>query len=389
MAFYKDTGIPSSHSNLGVSSLPNSALTGTVSRPLGCEADEDALRSASSFVTECCSITIHRIKINQVTSNQGTDFGFTLSFTVTISGPAASMDFALSEMPVDVYGPAGRFGFIVIPGKAFIATPTPSGDGRSSDVETAKVSFEVVDLPGRVTDPAAFYPFILYLLYQQTVPLSLQNGRAKLSAKAAGFDDQPVTFRQAMTLPAMDWPGVSVDEVVCGTTLPTCRRHHRSAILRHEEEEKEEEDQAGTATATATANNNQDYGDNGTAITVRLRIDSRASSAIQLSIDLGTCHFEVRNGAGQVFARLRGRLEVASGLVALAGEAFAGVRIPEGRARLVGRYPPDGDFWSRYLLDRINLPIRDVWKLRRCLDDNKQTTAGAETGGGGTAIRHH
>ncbi|KAI4869052.1 hypothetical protein F4820DRAFT_444443 [Hypoxylon rubiginosum] len=359
MPYQGSTSTRSSRNEFGGSSSSfNSTLTGTtVSRPSGDETAKDLERSASAFLAECCSITINGMKFDKLTANLGTEVGFSLSFTITMSGPASN-DFAITDMPVDLYGPAGRFASVVIPGVAFSPTgngPAPADLATATTTDFAKVSFEMTDQPGRVVRRMALYSLLIYLVHQPTAPLAFRDGRARLFAEAAGFESQPVVFNQSTEIPAMDGPWVSVSEVYSGA-------YHRCPLLPREEYEA----------------------DGSTAVVVRLRVDNRCSGDVSLAIDFGECLFDVRNAADEVLARLGGRFEITGGYstVTLAGVACAGVPVRKGTPRLVGRVCPKfEDTWAADLLRMIELPLRDIWKLRRYLDDRAAA-------GSGTARRH-
>ncbi|KAI0884743.1 uncharacterized protein GGS22DRAFT_200443 [Annulohypoxylon maeteangense] len=263
-------------------------------------------------------LDITLIRISNVTE---ASFHVSLEARASNTGPAKA---TLAPMPVELCGPLGRFGTITLPG--FNTMP----GGAYIAIQNQFVE---------ITDKTALLAFINTVLKSKSAILSLKNGRGAITVAAFGVGPRALPYERDIPIPGMDLTHVSVTRASTNAR-PT------------------------TSTSLSTINTPLS---NRTNLTVTFHVKN--PSPVELSFSI--CEFEIRNDRDDVIAALKGRLDMRSKDfdVTLHGAADkrAALTLEEGKARLVGKRCA-GAGWCDETVKGIDVPIVDVWKLRKELD---------------------
>ncbi|KAI1101920.1 hypothetical protein F4804DRAFT_283402 [Jackrogersella minutella] len=275
---------------------------------------EFAFKLVFDAILKYSKLDITSIRISNVTE---TYFYVSLEARASNTGPASA---TLSPMSIELCGSKGCFGKILFP--EFNTTP------RSAHI---MVENQLVE----ITNKAALLAFIIPAMKNSSAMLSLKNGQSTVTVAAFGIGPRPIVYARDVPIVGMNGPGVSI----------------KSASIRNRPTTSQNVSSFGTS--------------NRTGVTVTFHVKN--PSPVELS--LGICEFEIQNENKEVFATLKGLLDIRNLYfdVMFYGEANKRVTLREKKARLVGKRCL-GAGWCDQTIKAIDVPIADVWKLLKALD---------------------
>ncbi|KAI2473374.1 hypothetical protein F4781DRAFT_189606 [Annulohypoxylon bovei var. microspora] len=247
-----------------------------------------------------------------------TEASFHASFEARVSntGPAKAI---LSPMTIELCGPQGCFGKLTLP--EFNTTP----GGAYIEVKCQLVE---------ITDKAALLAFVNTIIKDTNATLSLKNGMGAVTVPSFGIGPRSLPYERDIPIKGMNLSEVSV-KLVDTTSRPS--------------------------TTTSLS-----MGTTGLASRTNLTVVFHVLNPSPVELSFSICEFEIRNERDELFAVLKGRLDMRSDYfdVTLYGAADKRVSLEEGKARLVGKRCA-GAGWCDETVKGINVPISDVWRLRR------------------------
>ncbi|KAI1139693.1 hypothetical protein F5Y05DRAFT_330304 [Hypoxylon sp. FL0543] len=273
-----------------------------------------AFQSVVNAILRFSELDIDFIRISNVTDDS---FLVSLEARASKTGPAKA---TLSPMTVELHSVAGCFGKITLP--EIITTP-----GGSPIV----VEKQIV----QITDTTALQFFVVPAIKRNIAKLSLKNGQCMICVPALGVAPQAITYERDIRMDGMNGPHISVNSV--------------TVIGR-------------PSTPIGIGSNTNSLARVNVAITLHIANPS------PIEISFGICEFEIRNSKDQVFAELKGHMDIRRDRfnVTFQGIADKRVALAGGNARLVGRRCV-GAGWCDETIKGIDLPIHDTWKLLKAL----------------------
>lgn len=219
-------------------------------------------------------------------------------------------------MTIDLWGPDGRFGEMTFPELKL----HPNGVPITIDRQLVSI-----------TSWRALQSFLEHLIHDDKITLVLDKGVAELQCKALQKTWRPVFFNRVVTMDGMNNAGFAVKGAKITAQPPKC------------------------------------FEVGGDRQGLKVMFHVKNPSLMELS--LGLCCFEIRNEEGEVFAQLKGFLDMQIQYyeVQMCGVANKGVKIVKGKTRLQG-VRCSGAGWCDEIIKGINVPVTDVWKLLKALD---------------------
>lgn len=187
-----------------------------------------------------------------------------------------------------------------------------------------------------ITDKTALQFFIVPAIKRDIAKLSLKNGQASISIPAFNVAPRSICYERDVRMQGMDGPEVCIKSasVTSRPAMPLALSSSSSGNLMR-------------------AN-----------ITVTLRVKNPSP----IEISFGICEFEIQNSNNEVFAELKGHLDIRCDHfnATFQGVADKRVTLTDGKARLVGRRCV-GAGWCDETIKGIDVPVEDVWKLLQAL----------------------
>lgn len=168
----------------------------------------------------------------------------------------------------------------------------------------------------KISDKGALQAFIGTIICDGQATLTLKNGNT--TVKAMGIGPRPICYEKDLPMTGMSGPNIKIQ----------------------------------TATATGPSN---------------LAVTIQVANPSPLEISFGICGFEIQNENGEVFAELKGRLDIRcnSFEASLQGTVDKRVKV-KGQARIVGKRCA-GAGWCDETVKGINVPVAGLQKVFNAL----------------------
>ncbi|KAI1381494.1 hypothetical protein F4677DRAFT_460618 [Hypoxylon crocopeplum] len=281
---------------------------------------EIAFRHIANAIMKQSKLDISLIRISNVTDDT---FHVSLEARASNTGPVSA---TISPMTLKLCGPKGSFGVMTLPELVTGLGGTP-----------ITIDNQLVE----ITDTEALQAFIQPIIKTRGATLSLKTGCASIHVPAFGILPRLIYYERDVPLAGMC--GLEVTIITATITPPS---HRRPLSPRR------------SSSCASNASSSR------MGITVIVRVKN--PSPVELSF--GVCDFELRNEEGEVFAELKGGLDMRTQYfdITLLGTADKRVAVG-GQARLVGKSCASGG-WCSQTIRGIDVPIADMWKLLQVLD---------------------
>ncbi|KAI1388349.1 uncharacterized protein F4822DRAFT_443393 [Hypoxylon trugodes] len=293
---------------------------------------EAVLQQAINAILKRSNLDVLLIRISTVTEDS---FHVTFEARASNTGPAKA---TISPMTLELCGPAGTFGTIALP------EITTAHGGAYILVENQLIE---------ITNKAALQAFISTVISNPSIPLSLKNGQTSISISSFGIKPRSIMYQQDITIPGLNGPEIFVKSA--SNTNPNLLP-------------------SSTLTSTGSSSSPpQTLDPDQTPLSVTFHIPNPSP----VSISFGLCEFAILNTNNEVFAQLKGRLDIKPSHFDAAFQGTADKRVAllpnpgagagaDVQARLVGKRC-GGAGWCDLAIKEIDVPIRDAWKLLQAL----------------------
>ncbi|KAI1411720.1 hypothetical protein F5Y13DRAFT_53967 [Hypoxylon sp. FL1857] len=260
-----------------------------------------------------------KLEIDFIRISNVTDDSFLVSLEARTSntGPAKAV---LTPMTIELHSVAGCFGKMTLP--EIVAAPNGA---------PIVVKNQIVE----ITDKTALQFFVVPAIKRDVAKLSLKNGETSISVPALGTAPRAICYERDIRMQGMDGPQVSIKSVSVSSRPPT------------------------PFSLGSNANN---------LTRANISITLRVKNPSPIEISFGVCEFEIQNSSNEVFAELKGRLDIRNDHfnATFQGIADKRVALAGGEVRLVGRRCV-GAGWCDETIKGIDIPIEDDWKLLKAL----------------------
>ncbi|KAI0831582.1 hypothetical protein F5Y06DRAFT_200800 [Hypoxylon sp. FL0890] len=273
-----------------------------------------AFQRVVNAILKFSKLEIDYIRISNVTDDS---FLVSLEAHTSNTGPAKAM---LSPMTIELHSVAGCFGKMTLP--EIVAVPSGA---------PIVVKNQIV----QITDKTALQFFVVPAIKRNIAKLSLKNGQTSVSVPALGVAPRSICYERDIRMQGMEGPQVAIKSVtVTG--------------------------QPSTSLSLSSSTNNLAR----TNIAVTLHVKNPSP----IEISFGICEFEIQNSDKEVFAELKGHLDIRCDHfnATFQGIVDKRVALQDGKARLVGRRCV-GAGWCDETIKGIDIPISDIWKLLKAL----------------------
>ncbi|OTA97154.1 hypothetical protein M434DRAFT_26985 [Hypoxylon sp. CO27-5] len=276
---------------------------------------EAAFQRVVNAILKYSKLEIDFIRISNVTDDS---FLVSLEARTLNTGPAKA---TISSMTVELHSVAGCFGKMTLPE---IVT---GADGAPIVVKN-----QIVE----ITDKTALQFFVVPAIKRNIAKLSLKNGQTSISISAFNVAPRTICYERDIRMQGMDGPEIRIKSASV-TSRP--------------------------ATPSALSSSSS-----GNLMRANVTVTLRVKNPSPIEISFGICEFEIQNSNNEVFAELKGHLDIRCDHfnATFQGVADKRVTLTEGKARLVGRRCV-GAGWCDETIKGIDIPIEDVWKLLQAL----------------------
>ncbi|CAJ2510998.1 Uu.00g066230.m01.CDS01 [Anthostomella pinea] len=325
-----------------------------------------AFRNLVDAILRYSELKISLIRISNVTEDS---FHVSLEARVTKTGPASA---TLTPMTIDLCAGSSHaatcFGRVTLPQ----ITTQPNG-------APIVVSNQLV----RITDAAALQAFIRPVIGSNMATLILRNGNT--TVRALGVGPRAICYEKDITFAGMGGPDVCVQSASTPALVPSSASQAALGGL------------SASATTNSLTNPTPTQGSlpwcgttaslltGSTPSANAICITIHVTNPSPVEISFGTCGFEIQSERGDVFAELKGRLDIrrnhfeatfqgtvvdrrAVAPIPVQGNGRRGGEKARnnGVAKLVGKRCV-GAGWCDETVKGINVPIGDMWKVFKAL----------------------
>ncbi|KAI0376175.1 hypothetical protein F5Y04DRAFT_292935 [Hypomontagnella monticulosa] len=255
-----------------------------------------------------------KLKITKLRIGLVLEHSFHLSLEARLTD-TGTIKAKMCPMTIDMWGPSGPFGEMTLPELKVHPNGTP-----------ITIDYQLVE----IINWNALQVFLEHLLHDEKVNLDLIDGVAEIKSKPLKKGYRPIYFTRGVAMNGMHDAAFAVKKAEITANPPTC--------------DDVKGDRAG--------------------LKVRFRVKN--PSPVELSF--GWCAFEIRNEEGELFAQLKGMLDIKIKYydVQLCGIANKDVKLVKGKTRLIG-LRCSGAGWCDGIIKSINVPVTDVWKMLKAL----------------------